>query len=499
MFYDKKSNIHQVLANKFNRNKNAVNEMNKFNKVFETPISNNNDIKIELYTKEYSKENDDILQPMLSKEEFKINYSKSSISIDFNMSNNDDNKKFIRVLPQEIIISTPPEKDSYTIHKMNNNINQTIDMVSDNHNGRNDPNSYTVHNIDMLSGSIHDKFSRRNMGNIGNIGNMGNIGNIGNMGNMDNEQIRLINILHKKNVSVIHNVYQELYKENIKPTGFGDFIRGCYFLLQFCEKYNFKYNIIINHPIALFLKGFYESYHTNKQINQNLFSTISNFVDSNFVDSKLDDNGFIITEIQIANRLTDFMDYLCNINVYKDQIFMYTIFFPFDVVEEKHKQYMMQLLEPNEEMKEYVGETMRKLGFAKNKYAVIHIRSGDMYLSEESKIFGSGYFKKMCNEVRNIINENPSIDFLLLADNNEIKYLICKIFTKIKSIFNNITHLGENKLLDIKKVKNTMLDFYLLANSCSIHSISSYIHGTGFSLWCAKTYSIPYKCKYIPM
>jgi len=442
MFYDKKTNIHQVLANKFNRTKNAVNDRKKFNKVFETHTANNNDMKIELRTTEYSKENDDILQPMLSKEEFKINYSKSSIYIDFNMSNNNDNKK---------------------------NINQTIDMVNNN---------------------LYDNLNTRNRHNAGNMGNMDNV---------DNEQNRLINILHKKNVSVIHNVYQELYKENKKPTGFGDFIRGCYFLLQFCEKYNFKYNIIINHPIALFLKGFYESYHTNKKINQNLFSTISNFVDSNFFDSKLDVNGFIISEIQTVNRFTDFMNYLCNINVYKDQIFMYTIFFPFNAVEEKHKQYMMQLLEPNEEMKEYVEETMCKLVVVKNKYAVIHVRSGDIYLSEESKIFGSGYFKKIYNEVHNIIHENPSIDFLLLADNNEIKYLICRIFTKIKTIYNNITHLGENNLLDIKKVKNTMLDFYLLANSCSIHSISSYIHGTGFSFWCAKTYNIPYKCKYIPM
>jgi hypothetical protein len=36
-----------------------------------------------------------------------------------------------------------------------------------------------------------------------------------------------------------------------------------------------------------------------------------------------------------------------------------------------------------------------------------------------------------------------------------------------------------------------------LANSRSIYSISVYIHGSGFSFWCAKTYNIPYSCKYI--
>ena len=54
-----------------------------------------------------------------------------------------------------------------------------------------------------------------------------------------------IQLLHNKNIRVINNVYQDNYKDNIKPTGFGDFIRGCYFLIQFCCKFNFKANIII--------------------------------------------------------------------------------------------------------------------------------------------------------------------------------------------------------------------------------------------------------------
>ena len=40
-------------------------------------------------------------------------------------------------------------------------------------------------------------------------------------------------------------------------------------------------------------------------------------------------------------------------------------------------------------------------------------------------------------------------------------------------------------------------DFYLLANSNTIHSLTSYPHGSGFSYWCAKTFNIPYVCKYI--
>jgi hypothetical protein len=89
------------------------------------------------------------------------------------------------------------------------------------------------------------------------------------------------------------------------------------------------------------------------------------------------------------------------------------------------------------------------------------------------------------------------MDYLLIADNNEIKYLLCEIFPNFKSIYKEITHLGEGKVLERNKIKNTMLDFYLMANSNSINSFTGYVHGSGFSLWCATTYNIPYTCKYI--
>ena len=42
-----------------------------------------------------------------------------------------------------------------------------------------------------------------------------------------------------------------------------------------------------------------------------------------------------------------------------------------------------------------------------------------------------------------------------------------------------------------------MIDFYLLSLSREIFAFSAYKHGSGFSYWCAKTYDIPYVCKYI--
>ena len=49
----------------------------------------------------------------------------------------------------------------------------------------------------------------------------------------------------------------------------------------------------------------------------------------------------------------------------------------------------------------------------------------------------------------------------------------------------------------LKKLENTMLDFYLISKSKNVMSYSVYEHGSGFSKWCAFTYDIPYYCKYV--
>jgi hypothetical protein len=150
-------------------------------------------------------------------------------------------------------------------------------------------------------------------------------------------------------------------------------------------------------------------------------------------------------------------------------------------------------------MKEYIDETISCLGISKKKFNIIHIRSGDIYLKNETKIFDSLYFKTLTNEIFRIVNNNRggNTDFLLIADNNEIKYLLCDVFPQIKTLYKDITHLGEGIELEREKIKNTLLDFYLISNSASVFSFTVYSHGTGFSWWCAKIYNVPYTCKYV--
>jgi hypothetical protein len=299
---------------------------------------------------------------------------------------------------------------------------------------------------------------------------------------------------HLKNIKIIHNVYQEFYMENKKPTGFGDFIRGCYFLLQFCDNYGIQPNIIIRHPIALFLKKFSQNYNNNNKILDN----IPFFFENNFLNTQLDSNNYIIHYVNDNYKcINKFITYLSELTISNDELFTYNIMFPYNKnIINEHKLYIRNVLEPTEEMNKYIYNTLSSINLLKNTYSVIHLRCGDDYLVKNMYIITKMYFKKIINEISIIINNNSTSNFLLISDNNRIKYFIIQQFPNIKTLFNNITHIGEG-LLDEDKIKNTLLEFYLLSYSNSIFSFTCYPHGTGFSYWCAQTYDIPYKCKYI--
>jgi len=59
-------------------------------------------------------------------------------------------------------------------------------------------------------------------------------------------------------VADLHNVMEEIRAKynfgRANCTGLGDFIRGSYFILEFCDEYNFEPKIVFNNYIAKFLR-----------------------------------------------------------------------------------------------------------------------------------------------------------------------------------------------------------------------------------------------------
>lgn len=68
-----------------------------------------------------------------------------------------------------------------------------------------------------------------------------------------------------------------------------------------------------------------------------------------------------------------------------------------------------------------------------------------------------------------------------------------------KMLFNEISHTAMGKTQTGEVVKDTLLDFYLLAYSNSTTAFTHYQHGTGFSSECSKLFDVPYQLIYTPL
>ena len=304
--------------------------------------------------------------------------------------------------------------------------------------------------------------------------------------------------IRKRGIKIFNHVYQNKYengKEN--GSGLGDFLRGCYFILEFCETYNFQFKIIFNNCISKFLLI---KTHDLERFD-NVLKGISVCRNNNFREFVVE-NGIIHEPLKDTKHImADFVDYVVKLPQYSGNVFMYCIAFPINEIPEKNKEHMRKFLEPTNEMQLTINQTLDDLNITSKQYIVIHIRSGDSYLKEENDTFTNGYIRDLITNIKKDINIKNDINsennYLLIADSNDVKKIIQKYFPNFKTLMNPITHFGEGVILEEEKVKNTLIDFYLLSQSKSIFSYSAYQHGSGFSYWCAKTFNIPYVCKYV--
>ena len=163
----------------------------------------------------------------------------------------------------------------------------------------------------------------------------------------------------------------------------------------------------------------------------------------------------------------------------------------------KEKERMKLILEPTEEILDSVHRILEKVDLFNQSFTMIHIRFGDKHLIENEKNFNVKMLETLKREIRKFTRNKDTEKYLLLADNNSIKQYLVETFPFLKTHFKEITHFGEGISLDREKTKNTMVDFHLMSYAKEIVNYSTYMHGSGFSKWCARTYNIPYMNKFI--
>jgi hypothetical protein len=310
---------------------------------------------------------------------------------------------------------------------------------------------------------------------------------------------------------ILINVYQPVYKFGELATGLGDFIRGTYFLIQFCEENNYKYDVIMNHPVSRYLKNMQLKNTVEKYPNisvdtfNNLLQNIVKFQQSNFIPNILNDNT--IHSKNETSIFRDFwMSYLKKTHTIGNKTLIYTISYPMMnlPILEEHRLFIQYMMEGTEEVMKEVESILDYSKLEKKNYTIIHLRCGDSYLIPGYKKTNNLlHWKENPNILFSRIKEefkkfyNPYSKYFLIADNNLIKREITYMFPFIKTWYHEIAHMGEGVISKDSTLKNNIVDFHMIANSNKVLSYSVYVHGSGFSKWCAETYNIPYTCTYL--
>lgn len=307
-----------------------------------------------------------------------------------------------------------------------------------------------------------------------------------------NKASSIINLIQQfsnnllKDVKKIVNVYMPFYKNNVPAAGLGDFIRGCYFLYQYCKIANIDCDVNYN-------------YHIINTILDNNYNEINPFYLNNIEHSDIlnyHPNIGIKDDINLyVNIINNFNKYLARCHTDENGI-MYVCIkpFPIFIISDDDRLFIKNSLKYNDTFKAELINVLESHKINEISYDCIHIRNGDKYLIKNSFDIPTNYVHKIESIIiKHITNYNKK--YVLLGDNKIILNLINdRIKDKINTIIfdGNISHMGEGVNVSTDNIKNNMIEFYIMSQSSSILSISSYEHGSGFSKWCAETWNIPY-------
>jgi hypothetical protein len=281
----------------------------------------------------------------------------------------------------------------------------------------------------------------------------------------------------------VNIVYQYSYK-NSNVSGFGDFLRGCFFMLQFSERHNVPINFeIYKHPISQYFTYFKDKYNN---INDSISNNIYIFDTPNY-EYKTFNNKIYYTYIDVDSKL---IKYLNNMPLYENNAYIYLILHPKQQsITQSHKQKICEIINPTDTIVDAINKTLFNLNLNKHNFKIIHARTYDT----NSNNISPKQLAKFIKHIK-IIREKTTEDILLMSNSNILKQIILKYVPTLKTIFCDITHVANKTINNDTNICNTLRDFFIMSNSNQIYALSVYDHGSGFSKWCSVAYNIPYVC-----
>lgn len=232
--------------------------------------------------------------------------------------------------------------------------------------------------------------------------------------------------------------------------GLGDIIRGTIQLYQLSKKMGFSFHVnTILHPIHQFLK-----YHDNEY--------------DNLISANINNIKFIGIE-SIKKELE---------NATSNIIFFFTNgALSNETINNDDKLFIKHLLEPIDSIKQSINTIINKMQVT--DYTILHYRMGDTEFTDNNI---KNYERAIYSIVKN--NSNNTI---LMSDSQMLKQYAKK--EKILTLDLEIGHIGLEK--DANKIRNTLIEFYIITNSKTIKTYSVYKWTSGFVYWTSKIYDIP--------
>lgn len=288
-------------------------------------------------------------------------------------------------------------------------------------------------------------------------------------------------------IKCIHNNFQYKYG-NVVTNGIGDYIRGCYFLIQFCENWNILCEFHINqHP----LNEYFHYFHNNEIGVPEIVQNVKHFEHTNH--NPYINNNNKIYSLPDVNIYNQFIHFLNQLPVIEGNVYINNISFPLYEIVNIQREKVRAMFAPHLEIQNKATLYLEKIQFQPHKYKTFHLRLGDKYLNENDSKLPVKIIQKIIQRIKNIYK--PGISYMIISDNNYIKPFIRDQFPQIQYINYPIVHTSSKHCSE--GIENTVLDYIFLSWSNEIYSYSVYPHGSGFSKWCAVTYNIPYTCEYI--
>ena len=248
----------------------------------------------------------------------------------------------------------------------------------------------------------------------------------------------------------IQHVYKTSYYTALAPPGFADFILGTmslHFITGGQLYVSYK-----NHPICLYLHN-----------------TVS----------KSPANDFKGEVVELFNIPCGNVVEYCNSVKTPTNVVTNTKNY---ALSEELKEFITKTFLPKPYLQREINKKIKELKL--DDFETIHVRLGDSIMQHDVDRFHQlidGTFKEKFAD-KNIF---------LTADNADIKDYICSKLPNVKIFKNKPIHLGNLQSSTIESIRDTLIDFFVMAKTNKVHCYSVY-GGSGFSYCCSQLFNFPY-------